>query len=303
MWPRQIRRWRYDAHQPGRRSERSRQMLAQRRPARAGGPVSPGGYGTGAWWSAWPWPPAPAARGSPARPRPDSAPSGPRITVDMVTHGQAFDPFWALVKKGAQTAATDFNVNLVYQLPLHHRIRRNEASLITQAAAQHPKGLVVTIPDAAVLSGPIKQAISAGIPVVVMNVGANVYQNVGGADVRRPGRDAAGQEAGQRDGRRRRAQGAVRHPRGAEHRPGRAVRRVRQGAGGPGRLGHDHPRQRGPAELGGDRDRERAEGRPQPSTGCSPPASSGSTRPAGRCSRWASSARSSSAPSTSRPRT
>ena len=26
-----------------------------------------------------------------------SAQSGPRITVDMVTHGQAFDPFWALV--------------------------------------------------------------------------------------------------------------------------------------------------------------------------------------------------------------
>jgi simple sugar transport system substrate-binding protein len=47
----------------------------------------------------------------------NSATSGPRITVAMVTHGQAFDPFWALVKKGAQTAATDFNVNLVYSSP------------------------------------------------------------------------------------------------------------------------------------------------------------------------------------------
>jgi hypothetical protein len=41
---------------------------------------------------------------------------------------------------------------------------QEQASLITKAAAQHPKGLVVTIPDAAVLSGPIKQATSAGIP-------------------------------------------------------------------------------------------------------------------------------------------
>ncbi|HEY2688315.1 MAG TPA: substrate-binding domain-containing protein, partial [Streptosporangiaceae bacterium] len=104
-----------------------------------------------------------------------SAQSGPRITVAMVTHGQAFDPFWALVKKGAQTAATDFNVNLVYSSPSTTN-PQEQASLITKAAAQHPKGLVVTIPDAAVLSGPIKQAVSAGIPVIVMNVGANVYQ-------------------------------------------------------------------------------------------------------------------------------
>ena len=54
----------------------------------------------------------------------NSATSGPRITVAMVTHGQAFDPFWALVKKGAQTAATDFNVNLVYSSP-SPRTRRN----------------------------------------------------------------------------------------------------------------------------------------------------------------------------------
>ena len=66
-----------------------------------------------------------------------------------------------------------FNVNLVYSSP-DTTNPQAQASLITKAAAQHPKGLVVTIPDAAVLSGPIKQAASAGIPVIVMNVGANV---------------------------------------------------------------------------------------------------------------------------------
>ena len=64
----------------------------------------------------------------------NSAASGPRITVDMVTHGQAADPFWALVKEGAQTAAKAFNVNLVYSSPVttnpqatglaHHQGRR-----------------------------------------------------------------------------------------------------------------------------------------------------------------------------------
>jgi hypothetical protein len=35
-----------------------------------------------------------------------------RITVEMVTHGQSFDPFWSLVQKGTQQAASDFNVAL-----------------------------------------------------------------------------------------------------------------------------------------------------------------------------------------------
>jgi simple sugar transport system substrate-binding protein len=124
-----------------------------------------------------------------------SAQTGSRITVDMVTHGQAFDPFWALVQKGAQAAARDFNVNLVYHSP-STTDPQAEASLINQAAARHPKGLVVTIPDAAVLSGPVKQATSAGIPVIVMNVGVSVYQNVGALTFVGQDEDAAGQEAG-----------------------------------------------------------------------------------------------------------
>jgi len=131
------------------------------------------------------------AGGSPAR----SAQSGPRITVDMVTHGQAFDPFWSLVQKGAQAAAKDFNVNLVYHSP-STTSPQAEATLINQAAARHPKGLVVTIPDAAVLSGPVKQATSAGIPVVVMNVGVSVYQSVGALTFVGQDEMAAGQEAG-----------------------------------------------------------------------------------------------------------
>src|SRR3954464_3285252 len=124
-----------------------------------------------------------------------SAASGPRVTVDMVTHGQAFDPFWALVKKGAQTAASDFNVSLVYHSPSTTNPQA-EASLISQAAATHPKGLVVTIPDAAALSGAVKQASSSGIPVIVMNVGVSVYQSVGGLTFVGQDEIAAGQEAG-----------------------------------------------------------------------------------------------------------
>ena len=214
----------------------------------------------------------------------NSATSGPRITVDMVTHGQAFDPFWALVQEGR----TDGGDSLQRQprLPLPSTTNpQAQASLITKAIARHPKGLVVTIPDAAVLSGSIKQAVSAGIPVIVMNVGAGVYQNVGALTYVGQDEVAAGQEAA-----REMADAGVRKALCVIHelqndRPRPAVRRVRQGAGGGGGSAKDHSRQRSPAELGGERDRERAEGRSRPSTGCSPSASWGSRRPAGRCSR------------------
>jgi simple sugar transport system substrate-binding protein len=125
----------------------------------------------------------------------NSVTSGPRITVDMVTHGQAFDPFWALVQKGAQAAATAFNVDLVYHSPPTTNPQA-QASLVTQATARHPQGLVVTIPDAAALSGSVRQAVSAGIPVVVMNVGAGVYQQVGALTYVGQDDVAAGTQAG-----------------------------------------------------------------------------------------------------------
>jgi simple sugar transport system substrate-binding protein len=109
---------------------------------------------------------------------PTNSPQGPRITIAMVTHGQAFDPFWSLVKKGAQQAAADFNVALKYQSPSTTNPQA-QATMITQAAAAKPAAMVVTIPDPAVLTAPIKQASSSGIPVVVVNVGDRFYQQVG----------------------------------------------------------------------------------------------------------------------------
>jgi simple sugar transport system substrate-binding protein len=120
---------------------------------------------------------------------------GARIAVAMVTHGQAFDPFWGLVKKGAQQAAEDFNVALSYQSPSITNPQA-QAALITQAAAKKPDAMVVTIPDAPVLAPPIRQVTSSGIPVVVVNVGNRVYQQVGALTFVGQPDFTAGQEAG-----------------------------------------------------------------------------------------------------------
>jgi simple sugar transport system substrate-binding protein len=109
---------------------------------------------------------------------PANSVAGSRISVAMVTHGQSFDPFWSLVQKGAKQAASDFNVELTYQSPSTTNPQA-EASMITQAAAKRPDAMVVTIPDPAVLAGPIRHATSSGTPVVVVNVGDGVYQGVG----------------------------------------------------------------------------------------------------------------------------
>ena len=51
----------------------------------------------------------------------NSAASGPRITVDMVTHGQAFDPFWALVQEGRADGRERLQRQPGLQLPDHHQ--------------------------------------------------------------------------------------------------------------------------------------------------------------------------------------
>src|SRR4029079_13134961 len=50
---------------------------------------------------------------------------------------------------------------------------------IDAAVAKKPTGLVVSIPNAEALSPSIKKAIEAGIPVVSMNSGSDVFRDLG----------------------------------------------------------------------------------------------------------------------------
>jgi simple sugar transport system substrate-binding protein len=126
---------------------------------------------------------------------PANSVAGPRVTIAMVTHGQSFDPFWGLVKKGAQTAARTFNVALKYSSPSVTNPQA-QATLITQAARAKPAAMVVTIPDAAVLAAPVRQVTSSGTPVVVVNVGNDVYRAVGAITFVGQPDFVAGEEAG-----------------------------------------------------------------------------------------------------------
>ena len=132
---------------------------------------------------------------TPGPTNPVQNPNQARVAVAMVTHGQAADPFWAQVKQGAEQAASDFNVDLRYSSP-PTTDPQAQAKLISDAADQNPAAMVVTIPDPAVLNGPIKQAADAGTPVIVANVGVNQLDQVGGLTFVGQDESVAGQQAG-----------------------------------------------------------------------------------------------------------
>ena len=96
----------------------------------------------------------------------------------VVTHGQASDPFWSVAANGVDAAAEDMGVTVEYQAPeTFDMVAMSE--LIDAAVASQPDGLVVSIPDADALGPSIQAAVDAGIPVISMNSGSDVFQDLG----------------------------------------------------------------------------------------------------------------------------
>ena len=70
--------------------------------------------------------------------------------IIVVSHGQANDPFWSIVKNGVDQAAKDTQSQVKYTAPATFNMPEM-ARLIEQAIAQKPDGIVVSIPDAEAL--------------------------------------------------------------------------------------------------------------------------------------------------------
>ena len=100
------------------------------------------------------------------------------VRIIVVTHGQAADPFWSVVKNGVGQAAADFDATVEYRTPDTFDMNAM-GQLIEGAVAQQPDGLAVSIPDADALSGPIQAAVEGGIPVISINSGDDVALDLG----------------------------------------------------------------------------------------------------------------------------
>jgi simple sugar transport system substrate-binding protein len=98
--------------------------------------------------------------------------------IVVVTHGQASDPFWSVVKNGVDAAAADMRVTVEYQAPETFDMVAM-SQLIDAAVATDPDGLVVSIPDPDALGPAIQAAVAAGIPVMSINSGSDVAAEFG----------------------------------------------------------------------------------------------------------------------------
>ncbi len=96
----------------------------------------------------------------------------------VVSHGQSSDPFWSVAANGVRDAAADMGVDVEYQAPGAFDMAEM-SQIIDAAVASKPDGLVVTIPDADALGPSIRAAVEAGIPVISMNSGSDVFADLG----------------------------------------------------------------------------------------------------------------------------
>ena len=96
----------------------------------------------------------------------------------MITHGSPTSKFWTVVKNGVDQAANDMRVQVDYKSPETFDLDAM-AKMIDDAVAAHPDGIAVSIPNADILSPHIQKAIDAGIPVVSLNSGSGVAEQLG----------------------------------------------------------------------------------------------------------------------------
>jgi simple sugar transport system substrate-binding protein len=99
--------------------------------------------------------------------------------IEVVTHGQASDPFWSVVANGITDADNDLDcVETNYQAPEVFDMV-TMAQLIDSAVASNPDGLIVSNPDPSALEESIMGAMEAGIPVISINSGSEVADELG----------------------------------------------------------------------------------------------------------------------------
>jgi simple sugar transport system substrate-binding protein len=127
---------------------------------------------------------------------PDMPGGGRAVRIAVVTHGQASSPFWAIVRNGVEAAGRQMDVVVSYKAPdvysLDHMV-----TLIDQAVASKPDGLIVSLPEPG-LAPAIRRAVKARVPTVTINSGSDTYKKLGVlAHVGQPEGDA-GFKAGQR---------------------------------------------------------------------------------------------------------
>ncbi len=89
----------------------------------------------------------------------------------LVSHAPDSDSWWNTIKNGIALAGEQMNVEVEYRNPPTGDLA-DMARIIEQAAASGPNGIITTLADPDILSGPIQSAIDSGVDVIIMNTGS-----------------------------------------------------------------------------------------------------------------------------------
>ena len=122
----------------------------------------------------------------------DSKTSNMKICV--YTHGDG-GAFWSVAKKGAERAAKDLGVKLDYQES--NNDPQKQAQLI-EAGAGSCDGMAVSAPNPDAIKGALQKVADKGVPIVTMNSGSDVFQDLGAFTHVGQDEFIAGQEAGKK---------------------------------------------------------------------------------------------------------
>jgi simple sugar transport system substrate-binding protein len=112
----------------------------------------------------------------------EPAPTEPQVTQADLTFGMAVhsnpaeDAFWAVVETGAKDAAAQFGVELTSggsSDPVE------QSQLVENLIADNVDGIFVSLANPDALRDAVGRAVEAGIPVITINSGVDVYKELG----------------------------------------------------------------------------------------------------------------------------
>lgn len=89
----------------------------------------------------------------------------------FIGHWPESDSFFNVIRNSAQLAADQLKVQIEFRNPPGGDLAQM-GQLIDQAAASKPDGIIATIPDPSIVTGPLSNAVASGIPVVIVNSGS-----------------------------------------------------------------------------------------------------------------------------------
>jgi simple sugar transport system substrate-binding protein len=99
------------------------------------------------------------------------------LTFIAVQHAEcSWDSFWCTVQAGINQGAADNGVEITILAPDEFDLDKT-ASLIEQAVAAQPDGIMLTVTDPVLFSDPINAALDAGIPVIAYNAGSGPIED------------------------------------------------------------------------------------------------------------------------------